>query len=165
MAKRIKSTKIGDVFSVPIDENYKKYIQYIISDYYMLNSDVIRAFKKKYPITLNPDLSDIVSGEVEFYAHCDTKAGIKQDLWNLYGNIANIGQTDNIIFRGSWDYGRSKEKISKNWYVWKVGEDPINVGILKGKNRKADIGPVFPVMHILERLKNGEYPGFYPDFE
>jgi hypothetical protein len=165
MAKRVKNTKIGDIFSVPINENYKKYIQYVISDLYMLNSDVIRAFKKEYPIHLNPDLSEIVKGEVEFYAHCDTKAGIKQELWELYGNISDIGQTNKIIFRDSWDYGHSKKEISNNWYVWKVGEEPINVGSLKGKYRKADIGLVFPVSDILERLKTGKYSGFYPNFE
>lgn len=165
MAKRIKSTKVGDVFAVPIDNNFKKYIQYVISDLYMLNSDVIRAFETIYPIDSNPDISDIVNEKVDFYAHCDTKAGVKQGLWNLYGNITNVGQTNNILFRDSWDFGRSKAKISNNWYIWKVGEEPIDVGALKGENQKADIGLVFPTLSILERLKTGKYPGFYPDFE
>ena len=63
------NTKIGDVFSVKIDNHSKKYFQYIISDLTQLNSDVIRAFKKVYLIDTNPDLSEIVNGEVEFYAH------------------------------------------------------------------------------------------------
>lgn len=50
------NTKIGDVFSVKIDNN-KKYFQYIVSDLTQLNSDVIRAFKKVYPINAHPDLS------------------------------------------------------------------------------------------------------------
>ena len=43
------NTKIGDVFSVKIDDNRKKYFQFVISDLTQLNSDVIRAFKKVYP--------------------------------------------------------------------------------------------------------------------
>jgi len=74
------NTKIGDVFSVKIDDSSKKYFQYIISDLTQLNSDVIRAFKKVYPINTNPDLSEIVNGEVEFYAHCVTKLGLKMNL-------------------------------------------------------------------------------------
>jgi hypothetical protein len=42
-------TKIGDVFSVPLDNINKKYFQYIPNDLTQLNSDVIRAFVKRYP--------------------------------------------------------------------------------------------------------------------
>ena len=74
------STKIGDVFSVKVDENNKKYFQLITFDLTQLNSDVIRAFKKAYPIDITPDLSEIVDGEIEFYAHCVTKWGMKMNL-------------------------------------------------------------------------------------
>ncbi len=75
MKKRIV-TKIGDVFSFQINNSYKKYFQLVAFDLAQLNSDVIRAFKKEYPINTNPDLSDIVKDKVEFYAHCVTKLGL-----------------------------------------------------------------------------------------
>ena len=40
------NTKLGDIFCVKIDENNKKYFQYIANDLTQLNSDVIRAFKR-----------------------------------------------------------------------------------------------------------------------
>lgn len=67
------NTKVGDVFSVKLDDRSKKYIQYIANDLTQLNSDVIRAFKTGYPIEAKPDLSLVVKGEVEFYAHCVNK--------------------------------------------------------------------------------------------
>lgn len=39
-------TKVGDVFSVKLDNEMKKYFQLIAFDLTQLNSDVIRAFKK-----------------------------------------------------------------------------------------------------------------------
>lgn len=71
---RVK-TKIGDVFVVNIDNYNKKYFQLIAYDLTQLNSDVIRAFKKTYPIDANPDLREIVNEEVGFYSHCITKLG------------------------------------------------------------------------------------------
>ena len=38
-------TKVGDVFSVLIDTNTKKYFQYVGNDLMQLNSDVIKTFK------------------------------------------------------------------------------------------------------------------------
>lgn len=61
------NTKIGDVFSVRIDDNRKKYFQLIAFDLTQLNSDVIRAFAKVYPIDAVPDISEIISDEVGFY--------------------------------------------------------------------------------------------------
>ena len=39
------NTRIGDVFSVKMDNNKKKYLQYVISDLTQLNSDVMKIFK------------------------------------------------------------------------------------------------------------------------
>lgn len=93
------NTKIGDVFSVKIDDNNKKYFQLIAFDLTQLNSDVIRAFTKVYPINTNPDLSEIVKDEVGFYAHCVTKIGLKMGYWESVGNTAEIGNTTDKIGR------------------------------------------------------------------
>ena len=85
------NTKIGDVFSVKIDDSSKKYFQYIISDLTQLNSDVIRAFKKKYPVGSNQELMEILNDEIEFYAHCVTKHGIKMGYWEKIANVSNVG--------------------------------------------------------------------------
>jgi hypothetical protein len=163
------STKIGDVFSVKIDEHCKKYFQLIAYDLTQLNSDVIRAFKKIYPIDANPDLLEIINGEVVFYAHCVTKWGVKMNFWEKVGSIKEVGMLNHILFRGTTDYGRKvgEEPIRKsnNWYVWNINEKFRDVGKLTGENRKAEIGVIMDAESIVHRMCTGVYDGFYPDFE
>lgn len=157
------NTKIGDVFKVKIDNNSNKYFQYIISDLTQLNSDVIRAFKKAYPININPDLSEIVNGEVEFYAHCVTKLGLKMKYWESVGNNNNVGSFDNVLFRCSGD--NPQIKVSDNWWIWKINEEQKPVGKLEGENRKAEIGSVIPPDSIVHRMQTGKYDFVYPGYE
>jgi hypothetical protein len=152
------STKIGDVFSVKIDENNKKYFQLVAFDLTQLNSDVIRAFQKVYPININPDLTEIVNGEVEFYAHCITKLGCKMDYWEKIGNVAELGKIDHILFRVSGDMGNPKIKISEDWYVWRINDANFTrVGKLEEKYQKAEIGLVINPESIVYRMRTGEY--------
>ncbi len=157
------NTKKGDVFSVKIDDKSKKYFQYIISDLTQLNSDVIRAFKKVYPINANPDLSEIVNGEVEFYAHCVTKLGIKMGFWEKVGNTDDVGNFDDVLFRSSGD--NPQTKVSHDWWVWKINKEQRRVGKLKGENRKAELGSVIPPDGIVHRIQTGKYDFVYPEFE
>lgn len=163
-------TKIGDVFSVKIDETSKKYFQLIAYDLTQLNSDVIRAFKTVYPADLTPDLSEIVEGEVEFYAHCVTRSGVKWGLWEKVGSNKNIGETNHILFRNTEDCGKrvggELVKISSDWYIWHINDaDFTDVGKLKGENRKAEIGVVVNPYDIVDRITTGKYNFFYPGFE
>lgn len=157
------NTKIGDVFSVKIEASYKKYFQLVAFDLTQLNSDVIRAFKKACPVNAHPDLSEIVNGEVEFYAHCVTKLGLKMDYWKSVGNISNIGNFDNVLFRSSGD--NPQTRVSQNWWIWKINEEQRPVGKLTGENRKAEIGSVIPPDSIVYRMQTGKYDFVYPDFE
>jgi hypothetical protein len=164
------NTKIGDVFSVRVDENNKKFFQYIANDLTQLNSDVIRAFKEVYPLDVDLDLSEIISGEVDFYAHCVTKFGIKMGLWEKIGNIQYEGQLNRVLFRDSNDYGHRQGDepitISENWYIWKVNDNEFTkVGKLEGDSRKAYVGLVFNPLGIIELLKGNKYPINYPAFE
>ena len=68
MANRI-ITKIGDLFCVKVDNDYKCYFQYVANDMTVLNSSVIRVFSKHYPIDYVPVFDDIVKDKVYFYAH------------------------------------------------------------------------------------------------
>ncbi|MBC7411076.1 MAG: hypothetical protein H7331_01305 [Bacteroidia bacterium] len=164
-----KNTKIGDVFLVKIDDNHKKYFQYVVSDLTQLNSDVIRAFKKVYQINSNPDLSEIVNEEIEFYTHCVTKLGLKMNLWEKVGNTTEIGNTTQIFFRGTSDYGvwigEEPIRISEKWYVWRVNHSFKDVGKLEGENRKAEIGIVVNPLDVVERIKTGSYSFFHPSYK
>ena len=163
------NTKVGDVFSVKIDENHKKYFQLIAFDLTQLNSDVIRAFKTIYDINANPNLLEIIEDETEFYTHCVTKFGIKLSLWEKAGNILDVGDIEKVLFRGSKDSGSKvgeQIKISTNWYVWRINDaDFTRVGKLEGDNRKAEIGVVVNPYDVLERIKTGKFNFFYPGFD
>jgi len=162
--------KVGDIFSVKIDDNYKRYFQYITNDLTQLNSNVIRAFKKAYPININPDVSEIIKDEIEFYAHCIVKLGLKMSIWERIGNTTEIGNTTDILFRDTNDYGtkvgEEPIKVSHKWYIWRVNDKEFTrVGKLKGEDRKAYNGIVMNPLGIKELLKGNKYPINYPDFE
>ena len=166
MIKRVKATKIGDVFEVPISPSQKRYIQYVVSDLTQLNSDVIRAFKRVYDIDDKPSLHDIVSDDVDFFMHTATKLGIKMDLWSLYGNSDETGDYRHVVFRNSYDLGNPQVKISERWYVWHVNDEDFEyVGKMSGKYRKSEMGLVFSPRGVVERLKGENYLGVYPRFE
>lgn len=164
------NTKIGDVFWVRINDVSKKFFQLIAFDSTQLNSDVIRVFKEAYPIEDTPEISEIIKGEVDFYAHCVTKLGLKMMLWEIVGNSLNIGELSIILFRGSSDSGSissdTQMKVSFNWYVWQIGDANFTrVGKLEGENKKAELGLVVNPYDITERIKTGKYSFFYPSFE
>jgi hypothetical protein len=142
-----------------------KYIQYIASDLTQLNSDVVRAFKREFFFDENPSLPEVVNGEVDFYAHCVTKLGVLQGVWEKVGNIQQVGNVNDILFRSSGDYGNPAIKISHNWWLWTINNSQVRIGTLEGDNQKAEIGTVVPPKSIIYRMKNGKYPFSYPDFK
>jgi len=161
-------TKIGDIFSVPINDKSKKYFQLIAFDLTQLNSDVIRSFKKEYPINVDPDLEEVVNSEVQFYAHCVTKWGVKLGYWGQVGKSNYLGDLSHVLFRDTNDYGEKEYiEISHKWYVWHINDpDFVRVGNLEGENRKAEIGMVMSPANVVHRIRTGEYNlPFYPRFE
>jgi hypothetical protein len=158
--------KIGDVFSVEINDQ-KRYFQYIAKDLTQLNSEVIRAFKRKYAIDERAELVEIVKDEVDFCAHVFLKLGIKMQFWKKEGNIANVGKIDNILFKDTNDYGIKlgdvPVKTSNKWHVWRINENFSKVGKLEGDNQKAFVGLVINPLGIIELLKGNKYPPTYPE--
>lgn len=169
MMKQVR-TRIGNVFCVKVSEYAKRYFQFIALDLTQLNSDVIRVFKKVYDMDAAPSLSEIISDDVDFYAHCVVKFGVKYSLWEKVGYIADVGDTNLALFRGTTDVftkiGEEMVKVSHNWHVWHINDDDFTwVGDLKGENRKADIGAVVTPHDIVDRIKTGKYQFAYPGFE
>ena len=162
MIKRVKATKVGDVFEVKISDTEKKYMQYVASDLTQLNSDVVRGFAKIYDIAAKPSLEEIVSDDVEFYSHCDSRYGIKTELWTLYGNIQDIGDLKKAIFRDTNDAG---DVISTRWYIWHINEDFVRVDNKDLRLKKSYYGVVYPAKMIFFRIKNGYFYGVEPRYE
>jgi len=170
--KRLRR-KIGDVFVASLNEG-KKYFQYLVSDNTQLGGDVIRVFKKKYSADENPELEDVVNGEVDFHTHVFLNVGNKEGAWEKRGNVPFGGQV-NVIFRSD-SYMGSKEEIlggefkrtfaeaeerkkSANWCVWRPNEPMQFVGRLEGENTNSESGGVLPPYAVLERMETGRYPG------
>lgn len=78
-------TRIGNVFCAEIDNECKRFFQYVANDIECLNSSVIRVFKTKYPMDYKPNIEEIVKDEVEFYAHTILKFGIVFNAWYKVG--------------------------------------------------------------------------------
>ena len=169
MMKQVR-TRIGNVFCVKVSEHTKRYFQFIALDLTQLNSDVIRVFKKVYDMDASPSLSEIISDDVDFYAHCVVKFGVKFSLWEKVGYIADVGDTSLVLFRNTNDCsiktGEEMVKVSHRWYVWHINDDDFTrAGDLKGENRKADIVIVVTPHDIVDRIKTGKYQFAYPGFE
>jgi hypothetical protein len=162
------SSKIGDVFCVPLNNGTKKYFQYIVSDMTCLNSSVIRIFKKFYTIDENPDLNNIINDTVDFYVHVVIQWGVKLKFWEKVGNVADVGKTD-VLFKSSHDFIRKKGEprieISEKWSVWKINEPMQFVGKLERKYHNAEIGGVVPAYQIIERMRTGKYNMTYPGYD
>ncbi len=158
--------KIGDVFAVKL-ENGKRYFQYVENDSLQLGYDVIRVFKKVYPLDEKADVESIVADDVEFYTHCNVKLGAKYDLWEKVGNSKAVGNLD-YVFRDTNDWARSSweppVKVSEKWYVWRLGDKHYtDIGRLNEKYKNAEIGIVFTPTDIVERLVTGKYDITYPE--
>ena len=108
-------TKIGHVFCIEIDNQYKCYFQYICNDLHQLNSSVIRVFKKRYPMDYVPVIEDIVNDEVSFYAHTVLKFGIADGAWYRVGKSMDFSESDfdNVLFVTSHD--SRIIRVKENW--------------------------------------------------
>ena len=164
MAKRIV-TKIGDIFSVALNNGNQRFFQYIANDYSQLNSSVIRVFKKEYPAEYELNSEEVVKDEVDFYAHVILKFGIIEGAWQKVGKSQDVGDTENILFRMYCsDAVDHKDRL---WYAWYINNDNrFDVGVLSESFRKvSDIGLVFSAKSIIGRIKDGRMPGtmFWPE--
>ncbi len=143
MAKRIV-TKIGDVFCVEIDGDYKCYFQYIEKDLSQLNSSVIRVFKRRYPIGYSPIIEEIVNDDILFYAHTVLRAGIDYKAWYKVGKSKELGLGGlNDVLWGVVHIHKlyvkdnlpqiDKANPLENWTIWYSNYKTVDIGILPEK--------------------------------
>lgn len=91
--------RVGNIFCVEIDTSFKCFFQFVAYDKTQLNGQVIRVFKKRYPMEYKPDLNEIVQDEVSFYSHTVIKFGMDDNVWYKIGHCPNKGDVDNIFFK------------------------------------------------------------------
>jgi hypothetical protein len=159
-----KRLEIGDVFQVSL-EGGKKYMQFIADDWKQLNSSVLRVFKKLHSQETEFNVILIENDEEEFCVHItDIKQGEKDGLWEKVANEEIVYKDKDIFFKGSYDYGNPEVKESKDWYVWRLGEEKSQeVSFDDEILHKAYIGTISQPQHVFEMVEhNGEFQGFYP---
>lgn len=154
MAKRVV-TRIGNIFSIEIDGEYKCYFQYVANDRTQLNSSVIRMFKKRYMLKDNPSMDEIVRDGVLFYAHTILKGGITDNIWSKVGICSEVGDNINIYFYG----------FGTCWYRWKINtpfqifREYTDFNHLPIECLNMNYGSVFPYPYIISKLKTGFFCG------
>ena len=151
-----KRLKIGDVFAVPLPNGTAGYVQYVADDASMLDSYVIRVFRGVYDLAGPPDIAEVVSLEVAFYAHVFLKVCVMHGFWKNIGN-APVPDRIEVLFRGCWDDGNPDVRVSRRWYVWRINEPFQEIGTLSPTYVKAEIGSVLPPQSIVERMVTGRY--------
>lgn len=93
-------TKPGFIYQVNVNNEFLSFFQLVCEDHTNCNTDVIRVFKRKYPIGSTPQIEDIISDDILFYTHTIVNAGVYKNYWIKYGKSANIGieKLDNVWF-------------------------------------------------------------------
>ena len=171
MAKRIV-TKVGDVFCVEIDNEYKCFFQYIEKDILQLGSSVIRAFKTRYPMDYKPVIEDIVKDEILFYAHTILRVGIEDGAWYKVGKSKELGLDglSKVLWGTVHDYKATRVppeegyfKLTKvnpieNWAIWKIYGERIAIGVLPTEYYEIiEEGGVVPYDEVVTRFRIGYF--------
>ena len=137
---------IGSVVCVEVDNQYKCFFQYVARDRSQLNSEVIRIFKRHYPMDYVPDMDEIVNDDVAFYTHTFIRVGYWEKAWYKVGRHKSIGATDAIRFK----------LHGKGWYIWSINGPYIHVELTE-EQKKYEYGYVFPYTEVIYKIKHGEY--------
>ena len=161
-------TRIGNVFCAEIDNECKRFFQYVANDLEELNSSVIRVFKTKYPMDYKPNIEEIVKDEVEFYAHTILKFGIVFNAWYKVETSKNIGDEYKEALFGDISpiiYQKPDINPAEIWVISKINNPHIFVGRLNNEyKKKITMGGVIPYVDIINRLKLGYYKGGFYQF-
>lgn len=138
MAKRTV-TRIGDIFCAEIDNEYKCYFQYVGKDSCMLGGALIRVFRKKYTLDANPDLMDVIKGEIGFYTYTFIQIGTKLGAWYKVGKAPILDQDclSNLIFGDPRSFLTDRRTFLsypvnpfEHWFVRKYKESFEDIGRL-----------------------------------
>lgn len=152
--------KPGDILKVPID-NELYYIQYLVNDSTLFNSNIIRVFNYSTNKNMTVDLRRIVEKEVLFIAHTMIKGGVKLCNWEILGNVPLSETFETPVFRATDDV-YSEVKKSNKWFIWKPNEKEMKVGKLPKHYKDLPYGTVYHPMDIVEWIKNGTHGFMYP---
>lgn len=107
-----KWIKEGTVFCAKINNSHKRYLQYIGTDWWFRDADIIQVFDTVYPIEENPDIETIVRDKVFLYAECNLYLWARDGYWEIVGSSKVKTSLCDLNFRKESD---------KKWLIWNVG--------------------------------------------
>lgn len=145
MAKRT-NTRMGDIFCVEIDGEYKRYFQYVARDSTQLGGQVIRFFAHHYSMDEEPTMYEIIDDKIDFFALTFINVGIWYEAWYKVGKHKDVGDAEHIYFRLGGEY-------------WQINHEIVKVGRGIDEFLHYPLGKVYSYVSILEKLKTGKYPG------
>ncbi len=172
MAKRTV-TRVGDVFCVEFDGEYKRYFQYAVKDSSELMSAVIQIFSRRYPIDYQPDLEEIVNDKVAMHIHTFIQIGLKAEAWYKVGNSKKINQKalEEVIFGDALDFrieegGKIVEVDPlKNWTVWKPNDTRFsNIIVPQEMWPSLSMVGIHPFTAIVEWMRYGYFRRRYESY-
>lgn len=155
--------RIGDIFAINLDAQSIRYMQYVADDDSQLRSNVVCVFQRVFPAGAAIDPEQLVLGEVYFHAHVFLRIGLRQKRWYKTGH-AQARDASTVLFRDTNDFGHPAVTVSKNWYVWRIGEAFTKVGELAPSIHHAEVGVVVPPDSLVHRARTGTYDFVYPSF-
>jgi hypothetical protein len=155
---------VGSIFRVDAQQDRVRYFWCVGTDRTQLNSALIVVFRRLHEATAQPNLEEIIAGDIDFYCHVFLLAGRKQRLWHKVG-FRRVDRAFPMLFRDSADYGDPSVRVSERWSVWKPNEPFRTVGRLTGDLRHAEIGVVVPPDSVVERIRTGKYGMQYPTYD
>jgi hypothetical protein len=155
---------VGSIFRVEEDNDRARYFWCVGTDASQLNSALIVVFQRSYGRSAEPDLSAIVTDDVDFYCHVFLLAGKKQRLWQKVG-FRKVDRQFPMVFRCSDDYGDPSVLVSKRWYVWRPNEPYQSVWPLRGDLKNAELGMVMPPECVVARIRTGKYGIKHPTYD
>ena len=162
-------TRIGDVFCAEIDNEYKCYFQYVGKDTKQLGGALIRVFRKKYPLDANPDLMEVINGEIGFYTLTYIQVGTKLGAWYKVGKAPILYQEYlmDIIFGDPRPFLFDRKTFKSydvnpfdHWFVRRFNEPSKDIGELPDYLKGCiENDGVHPYSAVIGRMKYGYFIG------
>ncbi len=166
MAKRTV-TRIGDIFCAEIDNEYKCYFQYVGKDSGQLGGALIRVFRKRHPIDANPDMMEVINGEIAFHTLTFIQVGTKLGTWYKVGKAPILYQEylNDIIFGKPRHFLFDQKTFASydvnpfnHWFVRTFNTPFKDIGRLPDSLKGCiEYDGVHPYSSIIERMKYGYF--------
>lgn len=151
----IKRIKPGDIFEVKLENNEKRFVQFIYRDNYNLGSDLIRCLNHFDYKNIPPEksINQLISENFLFYAYTVIKVGIIRKVYNYVTNFQIEDRFENPTFRSCGDVGPNVGK-SYNWYIIKNSTTK-KIGELTDEYKNLPTTHIWSPENLVKILENG----------